>query len=608
MLKVFLFEQHGALHGSRWDLTLLSHILHERVQNVNECDVFVCADITSNQKAKNVEILHAVLTLCGNKPCVVFMPDDPEDGLPLLFPENEQRLVIYRTSLCRVLRAPYEESLPSFACEGMSMLPLVSGSNEMPLVGFCGDIRWPARAASCNILKNDPRFKTRFVYRQGFHMHFDTATQEIYKQEFHDIMSACPYQLCCRGSGNFSHRFYETLAAGRIPVLIDTDICLPSNVPEDAWRQCIVMVQAVHELPDALFAFHNQNDIRQTQQMCRQLWERYLCSKAFAQTIKAKMEKLYKQDLQITVPFPAIESKNYLQAEFGGQDVTKKVPKNGSFIVNNKRFGDPTPDVYKYLHLTKNGETLVVGEEDTMVDVNGYFHCNLAPPMCKSMEPLTDFIHNAKGLEIGGPSMFGVRDTGIYTLPRNLDNLQLLPSLIVSPFELPGKNISGATFAGDVVNVSNVFVPNTFDFTFMSHLLEHLKNPLKALRELWTVLRPNGYCILILSHKENTFNHQRPVTELKELVEHFDNNETEDDIMDHVTPTLLEQYDFTRDPEAGCKDEFIERCRNNFQNRCFHVHVFDHKLIKECFAQTSFKHVYTQLADGHLIVVGQKVI
>ena len=44
------------------------------------------------------------------------------------------------------------------------------------------------------------------------------------------------------------------------------------------------------------------------------------------------------------------------------------------------------------------------------------------------------------------------------------------------------------------------FKNNTMDFIFSSHLLEHIKDYKKCLKEWWRILAPNGYLILYLPH------------------------------------------------------------------------------------------------------------
>ena len=62
--------------------------------------------------------------------------------------------------------------------------------------------------------------------------HSYTASAEDHKN-YQNHMLRNSYILCPRGYENFSFRFYETLAYGRIPVLIDTDTVLPPNVNWD---------------------------------------------------------------------------------------------------------------------------------------------------------------------------------------------------------------------------------------------------------------------------------------------------------------------------------------------------------------------------------------
>ncbi|MBW4612831.1 MAG: glycosyltransferase family 47 protein [Desmonostoc vinosum HA7617-LM4] len=55
--------------------------------------------------------------------------------------------------------------------------------------------------------------------------------QEIKNYQEHMLRNT--YILCPRAIENYSFRFYETLAYGRVPVLVDTDVVLPSSVDWD---------------------------------------------------------------------------------------------------------------------------------------------------------------------------------------------------------------------------------------------------------------------------------------------------------------------------------------------------------------------------------------
>lgn len=47
-----------------------------------------------------------------------------------------------------------------------------------------------------------------------------------------------------------------------------------------------------------------------------------------------------------------------------------------------------------------------------------------------------------------------------------------------------------------------IFASGSMDFVYSSHLLEHMNDPEKTLREWWRVLKPNGYLVLYLPHED----------------------------------------------------------------------------------------------------------
>ena len=51
---------------------------------------------------------------------------------------------------------------------------------------------------------------------------------------------------------------------------------------------------------------------------------------------------------------------------------------------------------------------------------------------------------------------------------------------------------------------------NTYDFLLSSHMLEHTANPIKALKEWKRIIKDKGYLILIVPHKDGTFDDNIP--------------------------------------------------------------------------------------------------
>ncbi len=135
----------------------------------------------------------------------------------------------------------------------------------------------------------------------------------------------------------------------------------------------------------------------------------------------------------------------------------------------------------------------------------------------------------------------------------------------------------GRQYVAEASDLSPV-ASGRYDFVLSSHVLEHSANSLKALRELLRSLRDNELLVL-LPHREGTFDHRRPVTSLAHLLADEVANMGEDD-MTHFEE-IIALHDLARDPEAGTPEQFRERSRNNHENRCFHHHVFDMQRVVE---------------------------
>jgi hypothetical protein len=93
------------------------------------------------------------------------------------------------------------------------------------------------------------------------------------------------YTFCIRGFGNFSVRFYETLAVGRIPVLLNTDCRLPLTDSIDWKKHVVILNESKKEsLVKQILDYHNSksnNEIMIIQKNNRLLWEAYLRRHSF---------------------------------------------------------------------------------------------------------------------------------------------------------------------------------------------------------------------------------------------------------------------------------------------------------------------------------------
>lgn len=103
---------------------------------------------------------------------------------------------------------------------------------------------------------------------------FDTI-----KTEFYQNINDTDYTICIRGTGNFSARFYETLAMGKIPIFINSDCVLPFSDVID-WKKHLIWIEQneIFEIEDKILKFHNSLSVKKFQKIQkenRKLWEKY---------------------------------------------------------------------------------------------------------------------------------------------------------------------------------------------------------------------------------------------------------------------------------------------------------------------------------------------
>jgi hypothetical protein len=137
-----------------------------------------------------------------------------------------------------------------------------------------------------NILSKSASLKTDFImrkkYRAGVQTEKDkqTTTLEFYHNIYNNL-----YTFCMRGGGNFSVRLYETLAMGRIPILLNTDCKLPFDTEIEWAKHCIIINNLDQKsIIDTIVTFHKNHDstaLENIQRSNRKLWETYFTKENF---------------------------------------------------------------------------------------------------------------------------------------------------------------------------------------------------------------------------------------------------------------------------------------------------------------------------------------
>jgi SAM-dependent methyltransferase len=185
----------------------------------------------------------------------------------------------------------------------------------------------------------------------------------------------------------------------------------------------------------------------------------------------------------------------------------------------------------------------------------------------------------ASALEIGGPSsIFGERGRiPIYPLLRSCDDVDYAPRTVWSENSGPHSPhdlrpaIAGERFVAEGTDLGRRG-ESGYELVLSSHVLEHIANPLRALKEWKQALTPGGTMVLVVPEGGRTFDHLRPTTTMEHLLSDERSNVGEGDVT-HI-PEVLQLHDLRMDPGAGSRETFEERCRANLTYRTVHHHVF----------------------------------
>lgn len=196
-------------------------------------------------------------------------------------------------------------------------------------------------------------------------------------------------------------------------------------------------------------------------------------------------------------------------------------------------------------------------------------------------------VRGRNGLEIGGPSPFFRTFLPIYESIASLDNCVFASSTIWEgtidkPFFYHPRKSPGHNYICEGTDL-DVFGDATYDFVLSCHNLEHIANPVKALKEWIRVLKPGGSLVLALPDGRKTFDWRRPATPVAHMIQDYQTDVGEDD-RTHLQE-ILAKHDLRKDPSAGTWENFRKRALQNFKFRSLHHHVFHPENTRELLRQ-----------------------
>lgn len=265
-----------------------------------------------------------------SKKIVIFSPNDCADPLPI------ENAIVFRTSAYKSQCDKDVHGMAGFYFTTRNEVPprkplMFKEKGESPLVGFCGflgavpaDVRNPfdrfyklliqkllindirlslflkkrgitvtrnvgfaARSQVIHLCQKAKGLKTNFLFRKKFH---DGSREEYVRN-----IQESDYVLCPRGAGNFSFRFYETLALGRIPIFVNTDCLLPYE-EYISWKDYVVWVEEeeLPQLEQKVLEFHNaltKDAFIEKQKACNELWEKWLSPHGYFDNLYRYLQK-----------------------------------------------------------------------------------------------------------------------------------------------------------------------------------------------------------------------------------------------------------------------------------------------------------------------------
>ena len=259
----------------------------------------------------------------------------------------------------------------------------------------------------------------------------------------------------------------------------------------------------------------------------------------------------------------------------------------------------------KYLHLYKSS------------GISGYFNLvwyRLISKKANCYSQCLKLISNKTGLEIGGPNSIFKKGhiLPVYPIISKLDNCNYANSTIWNEkimtdmtFKYDKNRIAGKQYISEATDLK-YFKSETYDFIITSHVLEHIANPLLALLEWIRVLKEEGILLLVLPHKDGTFDHKRNVTTMSHLLEDF-KNEIEENDLTHL-PEILNLHDLNLDPGIDDMIAFKYRSEKNFENRGLHHHVFNTSLVVDILNFSNLQILAVEHSlPFHIIAIAKKL-
>ena len=258
-LKIF----HAAAFDNR--LYFISKSESYQYASLATCDVIIHHEVSHKPVATFSLIKELKAKYPAKKKIIIFIIHDFEYKYPKF-----SNIILIRTSL-RASQIASNEIVMPYIWECMDEPFPVSESSIKPKVGFCGLLS-KHRKKLVQVFSASPQVDCDFILRKKFWGGAPNNTDII--KDFHDNLKDNQYVLSNRGAGNYSMRFYQALAAGRIPILIDTDVKLPFE-DKIKWKDFIILEKDAQSCLAKTIEIHQKGSHPEMQKMCSIIFKQF---------------------------------------------------------------------------------------------------------------------------------------------------------------------------------------------------------------------------------------------------------------------------------------------------------------------------------------------
>ncbi|SDC83779.1 hypothetical protein SAMN04488104_100757 [Algoriphagus faecimaris] len=166
-----------------------------------------------------------------------------------------------------------------------------------------GPIFLPAfqRKRLLNYFEKDSRIQTDFILRNQYKGGaVSPEEKEKVEKEFYQNINRNLFTVCLRGMGNYSVRFYQTLAMGRIPILVDTD----ERIAFQEFNQLNTLIPIIpfekkEDIVEELvtyFKSKSEEELLKIQATCREIWEEYYQKRGLIHYVAKTLSQVIKSE------------------------------------------------------------------------------------------------------------------------------------------------------------------------------------------------------------------------------------------------------------------------------------------------------------------------